>query len=338
MRFLWFAFCALAMAASAERAIARPDPVQLAQARNATVGLAAGQAGSTDAQAAADLAQVLDDGDHLRVVPIQGNGSAQNLADLVFRKGVDLAIVHTDVVTQLLQDNSIPREETLRYITNLFQEEVHILARPDIATIADLNGQPVDVGITGSDSEQTAKRLFGILKVNAKHQHDSDTVALDRLRLGEVAAMVVIGGQPVPLLRMLGPATGLHFLPIPITTELLETYLPTKLDHRHYPNLVPAEHAVSTISAGAVLVTLSAPRNSPRAKRVNRFVDTLFSRFQLLRDPGHHPKWQEVNLAARVPGLTRYSQAETLLQASTRLPDGLQRSAARHTPDAGVAR
>ncbi len=72
---------------------------------------------------------MLDDGDKLRVLPMLGRGSVQNIADLIYLKGIDVAIVHTDALTQTMQRGTIPRENSVQYIAKLFQEEIHILAR-----------------------------------------------------------------------------------------------------------------------------------------------------------------------------------------------------------------
>lgn len=315
MRLVWLGLCGL-LAFIPAGGKAHGDPVQLALARNATIGLIAGQAGSTDAEIASELAQALDDGSQLRILPMQGSGTAQNVADLIFRKGVDVALVHTDAVSELLRDNAVPREETLRFIANLFPEEVHVLARRDVTSIQDLNGKLVNFGTSGSDAELTATQLFARLRIKPQGRRDSDAVALDRLRLGEVAAMVLVGGQPIPLLRTLAPGSGLHFLAIPFNAALLEDYLPTKLTHQPYPNLVLSGRPVPTVSVGAALVTLSAPRNSLRSQRVNRFVDALFAHLDQLRGPGRHPKWQEVHLGSGLAGLPRYARAQTILHAS----------------------
>lgn len=280
-----------------------------AQPKTATVGLIAGQAGSTGARIAADLAQVLNN-DRLRVLPIQGSGSAQNLADLSSLKGVDIAFVCGN---SLVQDHATFKKSALRYIANLFQEEVHVLARKDITRLADLNDKPVAIGSSGGDGELIANILFPVLHISPSYQYENDAAALDRLRLGEIAALVIVGGEPVPLLQTLGADTGLHFLPVPLNATLLDHYLPTKLDHQRYPNLVPQDKPVDTVAAGAVLVTLSASAGSARADRVNRFVKALFESFDRLRQLGHHPKWREVNLSAQVPGLTRYPEAQALL-------------------------
>lgn len=288
-----------------------PDPARIAQASNATVGLIGGDFGSTDARIAADIATVLDDADRLRVLPMQGNGSVQNIADLIYLKGVDVAIVHADALAQTMQRNAIPKEGSVQYIAKLYQEEIHILAAKNIVNLADLNGQPVNAGRAGSGTELTADTLFKALHVNASFLHDTDTRALDRLRRNEIAAMVVIGGRPVPLLQTVPPGTGLHILPIALNAELVDSFLPTSLDSQQYPSLVAMDHPVDTVAVGAVLITLATPADSLRAKRVNRFVDLLFDRFGQFGEPGFHPKWSEVSLFAQVPGLTRYPEAQS---------------------------
>jgi TRAP-type uncharacterized transport system substrate-binding protein len=289
------------------------EPVAIARAANATVGLMGGDAGSTDARIAADIATVLNDADRLRVLPMLGNGSVQAIADLIYLKGVDVAIVQADALVQTLQQNAIPKEGSVQYIAKLYQEEIHVLAAKNITFAAELNDLPVNVGPAGSGTELTAETLFKALHINASFFHDTDLRALDRLRRNEIAAMVVVGGKPVPLLQTMPPGTGLHFLPIALNTELVDSFLPTSLDAQQYPGLVAIDHPVDTVAVGAVLITLAAPPDSLRAKRVNRFVDLLFDRFGQFSQTGLHPKWSEVSLSARVPGLTRYPEAQALV-------------------------
>ncbi len=135
------------------------DPVRIAQARNVTIGLMTGGFDSTDAQAAADMAEVLDDGDRLRVLPILGVGSVQNIADLIRLKGVDVAIVHADALAQSSQRDAIPNVKSVRYIAKLFNEEMHVLVRKDIGSLNDLAGKRVDIGLLGSGTDVTASAL-----------------------------------------------------------------------------------------------------------------------------------------------------------------------------------
>jgi len=65
-----------------------------------------------------------------------------------------------------------------------------------------------------------------------------------------------------------------------------------------------------------VLAVYNWPKNSDRYRRVERFIQYYFERFDKLKEPSFHPKWKEVNLAARVPGWNRYVAAEEALAAS----------------------
>ena len=51
-----------------------------------------------------------------------------------------------------------------------------------------------------------------------------------------------------------------------------------------------------------------------RYRNISNFVDALFTNFQGLLTPGHHPKWREVNIAAELPGWTRHPAAQQWLQ------------------------
>jgi hypothetical protein len=46
---------------------------------------------------------------------------------------------------------------------------------------------------------------------------------------------------------------------------------------------------------------------------VGRFIDAFFTKFPELLKPPRHPKWKDVNLAAKVPGWTRFGAAQDAL-------------------------
>ncbi len=63
------------------------------------------------------------------------------------------------------------------------------------------------------------------------------------------------------------------------------------------------------------------PRQSDRYRRLERFIDRLFERLPTLqKEAGYHPKWRELNLAAQVPGWTRFRamQAKLVAVAATK--------------------
>src|SRR5512135_1458714 len=83
---------------SAKHVGAQSSDVLRNRVNQGTVALISGRINGTDIQAASDLAAVLDKPDQLRVLPIVGRGSVQNLTDLLYLRGIDVAILQSDVL------------------------------------------------------------------------------------------------------------------------------------------------------------------------------------------------------------------------------------------------
>jgi TRAP transporter TAXI family solute receptor len=303
---------ALATPALATRAEAQAPPSlsQLTARANAgTVGIIAGGVDGTYIRFAADLASVLDDGE-LRVLAIIGKGSVQNISDIMLVRGIDIGIVQADALAFARRNRLLPGVETLiQYIAKLYDEEIHLLVRPGINSVADLAGQTVNVDVRGSGTAMTASLVFEGLGVRPTFANDPQDVALTRLRAGEIAAMMFVAGKPARLFAGIPPDSGLSFLPIPATPALLETYVPSSLTAADYPALVPAGPGVETIAVGAVMAVYAWTPGTERHRKVARFVEALNSRFDQFLRPPRHPKWREVNLAAQVPGWVRFDHA-----------------------------
>lgn len=316
----------VAFPAAAQRAQPAGPPAlaaATARANVGTVGVISGGVQGTYVRIAADLATTLDDGDQLRVLPIIGRGSIQNIADLLFLRGVDVGIVQGDVLTYLRRERLFPGiEQSIQYVTKLYDEEVHVLARADINSIRDLAHQPVNVDLQGSGTAMTASVVFDTLGIPAQLVHYNQASALERLKNGEIAALVYVTGKPASLFSSIGPDANLHFLPIAVTPELLETYLPSQLEHERYPSLIPDGPPVETLAVGAVMAVYAWPRGNERYAKVARFVEAFFSKFDRLRAPPNHPKWRDVNLAVQLPGWTRFPVAQEALRRGAAMPSG----------------
>jgi TRAP transporter TAXI family solute receptor len=296
--------------AAAQRAEARRDRLN-----QNTVTIITGGVNGTYVRIASDLAAVLDQGDRLRVLPMLGKGSVQNITDLLYLRGIDVAIVQSDVL-RFVRDQGIEAniEGRIRYVTKLYNEEVHVLARGGIASLADLAGKPVNFDVKGSGTAMTATTLFGLLGIAVAPTHFDQALALEKLRTGEIQAMLFVAGKPTELFRAIDPAPGLRFLPIPANPTLLETYLPSTLEHRDYPRLISeGSPPLETIAVGAVMAAYNWDTNTDRYRRVARFVEAFFGRYDAFLKPPRHPKWQEVNLAATLPGWSRIQVAEDWL-------------------------
>jgi hypothetical protein len=71
---------------------------------------------------------------------------------------------------------------------------------------------------------------------------------------------------------------------------------------------------IDTVSVPTVLAVYNWPKGNDRHRRVERFTQYFFDRFDKFLAPGFHPKWKEVNLSTPVPGWTRFAVAEQMLR------------------------
>jgi uncharacterized protein len=282
-----------------------------------TVGIVSGGINGTYIRIAAELAAVLDNGDTLRVLPLVGKGSVQNIADILFLRGIDIGIVQSDVLAYIKRERLYPSvDKSIQYIAKLYNEEVHILAGKGIGRIGDLAGKKVNFDVPNSGTAMTASLIFERLKTPIEPVYDDQALALDKLRRGEIAALVYVAGKPASLFRDTRAEEGLHLLAVPLDPALLDTYLPSQISHADYPTLVPEGETVETVAVGAVMAVYNWAPGSDRYRKVAHFVTAFFEQFPALLEPSRHPKWREVNLAAQVPDWTRFAPAEDWLTRS----------------------
>jgi uncharacterized protein len=281
---------------------------------NWTVGVAGGQLTGTYMTFANELAEVLDDGDNLRILPMVGAGGGRNIRDLRFMKGVDLAITQTNVLAQLRAGSDIgPLDDKIVYLAKLFNAEMHVLVRVDsgLAGIEQLGGRTVALGETGGGTQLIAHDVLGRLGITAREVAMPAPDAIDRLMAGNVDAVVVIGGRPVPALARL--PVGLRLLPVPFAKPLRDDFLPAVLSSEDYPELIEPDRPLETLAVGTVLIAYNWPKDSDRYRKIAKFVEAFFPQIGVLQATSHHAKWREVNLAATLPGWTRFAAAEDWL-------------------------
>jgi len=291
-----------------------------ASVNRGVVELETGRSGGISVHIAEDLANVIDDGATRRVLPVIGKGALDNLTDLKALRGIDMAILQVDVLDYARQQNSFAGiDHWVTYIAKLYNEEFHLLARQDVKTVADLANQKVNVDLRGAGTAITAARLFELMKIPVTATNDDQEVALDKLRKGEIAAIALVAGKPAPLFRALNGNDGVHFLAIPLNLAVTAAYIPTRLASADYPGLVPNDQPVDTVAVGAVLLAANLQQGSERYRNLVNFVEAFFTGFQSLLEPGHHPKWREVNVTAELPGWRRFPPAEQWLQRNVQV-------------------
>lgn len=285
-----------------------------------TVGLAGGLLEGAPIRLAAEMARVVDDGSNLHVLPVVTRGATENVNSLLYLRGIDAAIINSDALEEYKSEVPDIRRR-IAYVLNLFPSELHIFARPEIQTLSDLAGRKVNFNTQGTAAAYSGPLIFSRLGLEVEKTFIPHQVALEQMRRGETAAVVFVTSKPVDAFVRGRWEPGFKFLAIPYESKFEDYYLPSSLEAADYPNLIKQGERVTTIAVPTVLVAFNWPVKSNRFQRVARFVDRLFSRIEMLQEPGFDPKWKSINLAATVPGLTRFPAAQSWLD---RLPRSTQ--------------
>ena len=278
-----------------------------------TITVMTGTIGGTYVQFGADLASVLDEGDQIRVLPIVGRGSVQSIADILFLKGVDLGIMRADTLDYLERKGYTGNiRGQFAYITKLYNEEMHVVAKTSIKSLGDLNGKRVAVDLPNGGTFVTAITIFERLGIKPVYAFIEQRVAYEKLKSGELDAVVAVQGSPS---RAVGQVKGdnLHLVPIPYSEPLQSDYLPSELKAEDYPSLIPPGGRVDTVAVPAILAAYNWSPKNERYGKVEHFVKIFFDRLKSLQQPPFHPKWREVVLSAPLKGWTRFPPAQEWL-------------------------
>lgn len=294
-----------------------------------TIGLAAGLPEGAPLRLAAEIARVLNDGDDLRILPIVTRGVFDNFVDLLQLRGIDAAIVYGDTLLHFEKVEKVPNVATqVNYVASLFPSELQIFVRPEINSVQDLAGKWVNFNSHGTAAAYSGPIIFKRLGINVVEKFDPHPVVMRDIRTSDkYAATVWVTSKPVGGIAEADWPAGFKLISVPYTKELEELYLPTTLDSKDYPKLIPAGQTVETVAVPAVLAVYNWQPGSPRHARMVRFVDSLFAKLGDLQKPPFHPAWRNVNLAAPVPGWKRYGPAQRKL-------DSLRNAASAPAPQA----
>jgi TRAP transporter TAXI family solute receptor len=278
-----------------------------------TVTLISGTIGGTYVQFGADLASVLDDGNRLRVLPIIGRGSVQSVADILFLQGVDLGIVRADTL-DYLEKKGIAKDikKQFAYVTKLYNEEMHVIASKSIHNLKELDGKTVSVDLPNGGTFVTALTVFERLGIKPKVVYIEQRIALEKMRNGEIDAVIVVGGKPYKAVSSFKDDR-FHLVTVDYDKPLQGDYLPASLSARDYPNLIGDQEHVDTIAVPAVLAAYNWAPNTERYRKLALFVDAFFTKFPAFQNPPFHPKWKEVSLSAPLAGWNRLPSAQQWL-------------------------
>jgi TRAP-type uncharacterized transport system substrate-binding protein len=276
-----------------------------------------------------DMAGMLGGNGEVRLVPIAGAGGPDNLKDLLYLRGADMAIVPSNVLLDDKVGDALGGnlQSRLVYVSPLYGEEVHVLAGRDVDSIEALSGRKVAVPVADGNALFAAADVFQRLGVKAEIMQMDPVSALDQIRSGGLAAVLLVGGKPLSLVSGLPKDGRFRLLSLRLALTPDAGYAPAVLRAEDYPTLIPPGGGVETVSVGAILVARSMRDSDESYGRVEKFVPLFFRGLTDLTGPPRHPKWGDVNLGAVVPGWTRFGPAQQWLDnAKTQQAAWLQKS------------
>jgi hypothetical protein len=171
----------------------------------------------------------------------------------------------------------------------------------------------VNFNTQGTAAAYSGPLIFSRLGIAVDKLFIPHPLALEQLRRGDIAGVVFVTSKPIDAFVKGKWEEGFKFLPVAFGPRFEDHYQRSYLEPTDYPNLVAKGERIETIAVPTILASFNWRPDTPRYRKVLRFVDELFSRVDKLRAPGFDPKWKDVNLSTSVPGLARFQGAQEWL-------------------------
>lgn len=245
----------------------------------------------------------------IRLTVHESAGSLENFLGVRKRRHTQFGIVQSDVLEFLktfsANDPAVARAIFgVRIAFPLYNEEIHILARREIASLKDLTGKRVAVGVEDSGTYLTASLVLGLAQIKPAEQVTiSAEESLQALKEDRIDAFFYVAGAPTKIFTS-GDIDGARFHLLPISDPTLQAaYVPATIPAGSYPFQT---EAVDVVAVKAVLMTYEydPQRNAyhrESCKAVSDMAHIITTQFEDLRASGH-PKWQQVDLNDLPPG------------------------------------
>ena len=241
--------------------------------------------------------------DQIMQIEVPSKGSVDNM-DKLLGNEVNAAIVQTDVLFYRARNEDLGGIKTL---FALYPEEVHVITSATSAileggtlgmgkkpavfnTVNDLQGRAV-AAWGGSIVTAQVIRLQSEISFTVAEVADfkAAKVALDA---GQVAAIVMVGGQPMDDVKAMNNAYKLLSFPEATMGKLKSVYVPAKLN---YSGMGQGGSGVQSIATESLFVT--------RAYKTEKYVQSLgalrgcfkTNLGTLQEETGYHKKWASVN-------------------------------------------
>ncbi|MEM6405277.1 MAG: TAXI family TRAP transporter solute-binding subunit [Pseudomonadota bacterium] len=246
-------------------------------------------------------------------------GSMENITSVLKRKGIQLGIVQSDVLSYI-EDSSDDQDmkrylKKIKLIFPLYNEEVHILARKPLKTLSDLQNKRVALGRDGSGTFLTSSTILNLAEIRLSREYlVGGEAALEALKANRIDAMFYVAGSPVKLFRdRVHSADELNLIEID-DKAVKELYSESRISRGTY---AWQKQDLNTVSVKAMLITYDYQHAN--CKRVADIAELIYKNKPLLENYGH-TKWKDVDLNASLPKKwQRYSCVRDRLKLGTPL-------------------
>jgi TRAP transporter TAXI family solute receptor len=246
-------------------------------------------------------------------------GSIENVYAVYQRPGVQLGTFQSDVLAFVARVQTDPVLQRIakktKMVFPLYNEEIHVLARPGLENFDDLAGKRVAIGREGSGTYLTARLLFTVAEVTPRETVLIDTdEALAELKAGRVDAMFYVAGYPVKLFSE-AVTEGDKLSLLQITNKSITEFYPSvEIPAGTYPWQA---QTVQTVAVKAVLISYDFQRRD--CELVGQLAKTVNDNLGWLQKNGH-PKWKTVDLNYALKGWEQYGCVRKFLGKAEAAP------------------
>ena len=243
---------------------------------------------------------------NIRVLPIAGHGAVANVRDLLRLKGVDFAVLNSDIFPFLEQTRQYPNaQKQIRYVTHIYSQKVYLLTRKEFKTIDDLRGRKLAVPSRGAGSHTTAMTLFNLLGIDVVLHSGID---LDDFKVESFDGILLLGDELARARLSAQARRDLQVMPIGLAPPLRATYRPAVIEPQELPGVAVAENT-ETVAVSTLLAVYNWTSAQPRYADVSGFSTRLFAALPRLRQNASSI-WRQADVNAQIGGWSRYSAVQ----------------------------
>ncbi|MDX1431042.1 MAG: TAXI family TRAP transporter solute-binding subunit [Gammaproteobacteria bacterium] len=159
----------------------------------------------------------------LVAIAMSANGSVANV-NSIESGAVESGFVQSDVTYWAYTGTGVfegkPPMKKLRALANLYPEHIHVVVRADspFKAVEDLRGKRIGIGLQASGAKVGAVLILEAhgMKENVDYQAEylNSQQSIDRIRDGQLEAMITVTGYPQAAIVELASTVGARLLPI----------------------------------------------------------------------------------------------------------------------------